>query len=211
MLKKTASGFFAGIMISIGGCVFLSCMGINKILAACLFSVALLCICFQGYSLFTGKIGFILSDHSREAVSTLLLGLLGNIIATLVFGIALGYATPVIKDVAVSICEAKLDQELPAAFIRACFCGMLMYQAVSIYKNHNKNLSGIFICIPVFILSGFEHSIANMFYFSAAGIFSIEVVIYILVVILGNTVGAILFDLPSVFKKTQEIASDDKH
>ena len=43
MLKKTVSGFFAGIMISIGGCVFLSCMGINKILAACLFSVALLC------------------------------------------------------------------------------------------------------------------------------------------------------------------------
>ena len=63
----------------------------------------------------------------------------------------------------------------------------------------------------MFILSGFEHSIANMFYFSAAGIFSIEVVIYILVVISGNTVGAILLDLPSVFKKTQETASDDKH
>ena len=211
MLKKTVSGFFAGIMISIGGSVFLSCMGMNKILAACLFSVALLCICMQGYSLYTGKIGFIVSDHSREAVSTLLLGLLGNIIATLVFGIALGYATPSIKYVAITICESKLDQELLAAFIRACFCGVLMYQAVSIFKNNNKNVIGILFCIPVFILSGFEHSIANMFYFSAAGIFSIDVVIYILVVIIGNSVGAILFDLPSVFKKTQETASDDKH
>ena len=199
MLRKTVSGIFAGIMISIGGSVFLSCMGINKILAACLFSVALLCICLQGYSLYTGKIGFIVSDHSREAVSTLLLGLLGNIIATLVFGIALGYATPSIKDAAVMICEAKLDQELPAAFIRACFCGVLMYQAVSIFKNHNKNIVGILFCIPVFILSGFEHSIANMFYFSTAGIFSLDVVIYIFVVIAGNSVGAILFDLPSVF------------
>ena len=199
MLRKTISGIFAGIMISIGGSVFLSCMGINKILAACLFSVALLCICLQGYSLYTGKIGFIVSDHSREAVSTLLLGLLGNIIATLVFGIALGYATPSIKDAAVMICEAKLDQELPAAFIRACFCGVLMYQAVSIFKNHNKNIVGILFCIPVFILSGFEHSIANMFYFSTAGIFSLDVVIYIFVVIAGNSVGAILFDLPSVF------------
>ena len=211
MLRKTVSGIFAGIMISIGGSVFLSCMGINKILAACLFSVALLCICLQGYSLYTGKIGFIVSDHSREAVSTLLLGLLGNVIATLVFGIALSYATPSIKDAAVMICEAKLDQELPAAFIRACFCGVLMYQAVSIFKNHNKNIVGILFCIPVFILSGFEHSIANMFYFSAAGIFSLDVVIYIFVVIAGNSVGAILFDLPSVFKKTQEKASDDKH
>ena len=211
MLRKTVSGIFAGIMISIGGSVFLSCMGINMILAACLFSVALLCICLQGYSLYTGKIGFIVSDHSREAVSTLLLGLLGNVIATLVFGIALSYATPSIKDAAVMICEAKLDQELPAAFIRACFCGVLMYQAVSIFKNHNKNIVGILFCIPVFILSGFEHSIANMFYFSAAGIFSIDVVIYILVVIIGNSVGAILFDLPSVFKKAQETASDDKH
>jgi nitrite transporter NirC len=211
MLRKTVSGIFAGIMISIGGSVFLSCMGINKILAACLFSVALLCICLQGYSLYTGKIGFIVSDHSREAVSTLLLGLLGNVIATLVFGIALGYATPSIKDAAVMICEAKLDQELPAAFIRACFCGVLMYQAVSIFKNHNKNIVGILFCIPVFILSGFEHSIANMFYFSAAGIFSLDVVIYIFVVIAGNSMGAILFDLPSVFKKTQEKASDDKH
>jgi hypothetical protein len=50
-----------------------------------------------------------------------------------------------------------------------------------------------------------------MFYFSAAGIFSLDVVIYIFVVIAGNSMGAILFDLPSVFKKTQEKASDDKH
>ena len=211
MLKKIASGIMAGTMISIGGSVFLSLADSNKIIGAILFSVALLCICMQGYSLYTGKIGFIVSDHSDEAVSTLLLGLLGNIIATLVFGIALGYAIPSIKDVSTVICNAKLDQDLLAAFIRAFFCGILMYQAVSIFKNHNKNVLGILFCIPVFILSGFEHSIANMFYFSAAGIFSLDVVIYIFVVIAGNSVGAILFDLPSVFKKTQEKASDDKH
>ena len=210
MLRKTVSGIFAGTMISIGGCVFLSCMGMNKILAACLFSVALLCICMQGYSLYTGKIGFILSDYSGDAVSTLLLGLLGNTIATLLFGIALSYAIPSLKDAALSICEAKLEQELLSTFIRSSFCGMLMYQAVSIFKNQGKNVIGILFCIPVFILSGFEHSIANMFYFAAAGIFSVDMIIYILVVILGNSAGAIFFDLPSFFKKTQEITSDDK-
>ena len=201
MLKKTVSGIFAGIMISIGGSVFLSCMGMNKILAACLFSVALLCICMQGYSLYTGKIGFIVSDHSREAVSTLLLGLLGNIIATLVFGIALGYATPSIKYVAITICESKLDQELLAAFIRACFCGVLMYQAVSIFKNNNKNVIGILFCIPVFILSGFEHSIADMFYFSLAGsIFRPQSLLFLLLVVLGNSAGGLFIPLLSLLK-----------
>ena len=200
----------AGTMISIGGSVFLSLADSNKIIGAILFSVALLCICMQGYSLYTGKIGFVLTDRSKEAMGVLWLGLIGNIIATVLFGLALGYALPNIVDTASTICNAKLDQQLLQAFIRATFCGILMYQAVSIFKNHNKNTLGIFFCIPVFILSGFEHSIANIFYFSAAGIFSIDVVIYILVVIIGNSVGAILFDLPSVFKKTQEIASDEK-
>ena len=192
----------AGTMISIGGSVFLSLAGTNKIVGAILFSVALLCICLQGYSLYTGKIGFILSDHSKEAMSVLWLGLAGNIIATVLFGIALGYALPNIVNTASDICVSKLEQQWLETLIRSVFCGMLMYQAVSIYKNHEKNLFGIFFCIPVFILSGFEHSIANMFYFAAARCFSLQVVIYILIVILGNSVGGMFFELLSLpFKK----------
>ena len=57
-------------------------------------------------------------------------------------------------------------------------------------------------CIPVFILSGFEHSIANMFYFAAAGSLSLNVILYILTVILGNSVGGIFFELLTLpFKK----------
>ena len=202
MLKKITSGIMAGTMISIGGSVFLSLAGTNKIAGAILFSVALLCICMQGYSLYTGKIGFILSDHSKEAMSVLWLGLVGNIIATVLFGLALGYALPNIVYTASAICSAKLEQEWAQTLIRSVFCGMLMYQAVSIYKNHEKNLFGILFCIPVFILSGFEHSIANMFYFAAARCFSLEVVIYILIVILGNSVGGVFFELLSLpFKK----------
>ena len=202
MLKKIASGIMAGTMISIGGSVFLSLAETNKIAGAILFSVALLCICMQGYSLYTGKIGFVLSDHSKEAMSVLWLGLMGNIIATVLFGITLGYALPNIVDTASAICVSKLEQEWMQTLIRSVFCGMLMYQAVSIYKNHEKNLFGIFFCIPVFILCGFEHSIANIFYFSAARCFSPQVVIYILIVILGNSLGGIFFELLSLpFKK----------
>lgn len=193
MLRKIFDGVSAGILIAIGGSVYLSCE--NKYVGAVLFSVALLCICINGYSLFTGKVGFIPNDHSKDAFSTLLLGLLGNFIATAIFGYALRYAIPAIGTTALSSCLFKLENEvLPQAFIRALMCGILMYLAVFIYKE-KKTVTGIIFCIPVFILSGFEHSIADMFYFAASGIVSLRAFIFLIVVTLGNSVGGMLLPL----------------
>jgi len=69
-----------------------------------------------------------------------------------------------------------------------------MYLAVSIYKE-NKTIVGILFCVPAFILSGFEHSIANMFYFAAANMISADVVIYIIIVLAGNAVGGMLMPI----------------
>jgi len=191
-LKRIIEGILAGIMISIGGTVFLSCE--SRYIGAFFFSVALLCICLKGYSLFTGKVGYIPESHTGADLATLFLGLLGNLIATVVFGIALSYAIPAINSVAVNICNAKLGQKALQTFIRAVFCGILMYLAVSIYKE-NKTIVGILFCVPAFILSGFEHSIANMFYFAAANMISADVVIYIIIVLAGNAVGGMLMPI----------------
>lgn len=186
MLKKFISGVCAGLMIAIGGTVFLSCD--NKYVGAALFSVALFCICTKGYSLFTGKIGFIPESHTKEDLSVLFLGLLGNAVSTVLLGLAVSYALPAAGTAATAICEAKLSQEALQTFIRAFFCGVLMYLAVSIYREKNSVL-GIFLCIPTFILSGFEHSIANMFYFGVSGVLNLESALYILIVLLGNAAG----------------------
>ena len=90
MLNKIASGVCAGILISIGGSVFLSCE--NKVIGALLFTVALLCICYKGYSLFTGKVGYLPEKADKEAFSVLLLGLLGNAIGTVCCGFLLRVA-----------------------------------------------------------------------------------------------------------------------
>ena len=186
MLKKFISGVCAGLMIAIGGTVFLSCD--NKYVGAALFSVALFCICTKGYSLFTGKIGFIPESHTKEDLSVLFLGLLGNAVSTVLLGLAVSYALPAAGAAAAAICEARLSQEALQTFIRAFFCGVLMYLAVSIYREKNSAL-GIFLCIPTFILSGFEHSIANMFYFGVSGVLNLESALYILIVLLGNAAG----------------------
>lgn len=192
MLARFIGGISAGILIAIGGSVYLSCD--NKYVGAVLFAVALLCICYKGYSLFTGKVGLIVQAHSKKEWSVLLLGLLGNAVATLLLGLAISYAIPALGNKAVTICNAKLEQEIVQALIRSAFCGMLMYLAVTVYREKNS-IAGIIFCVPVFILSGFEHSVANMFYFGVARIFTLEMALYILLIICGNAVGAILLAL----------------
>ena len=189
MISRVLSGIAAGILISIGGTVYLSCD--SKYVGAVLFCVALLCICYKGYSLFTGKVGYIPEKHGKEEISVLLLGLFGNAVATVICGAAVRYILPAAGAVAETICNAKLAQTVPQSFIRGLFCGILMYLAVSIYRDKNT-VAGILFCIPVFILSGFEHSIADIFYFAASGIVSLKAFGFIWMIILGNAAGGML-------------------
>ncbi len=204
MLKKIASGINAGLCICMGGAVFLACE--NKVVGAVLFSVALLCICFKGYSLYTGKIGYIPEKHDKEAFSVLLLGLLGNAIGVTAGGMAIGHNMTALRDKATAICTAKLDQIPLETLVRAMGCGILMYLAVSIFRDNDKNPIAIMFCIPVFILSGFEHSIADFFYFACSSIRSLEAFFYIWLVILGNTIGSILLPCLSMIGKEKENA-----
>ncbi|MBR3961908.1 MAG: formate/nitrite transporter family protein [Oscillospiraceae bacterium] len=198
MLKLVIDGIKAGIMIAIGGSVFLACE--NRYIGAILFSVALLCICLKGYSLFTGKVGYLPENHSKEAVKILLCGLLVNIVSTILLGFAVSFANPALGEAAKVICEAKLSQEALQTFVRAFFCGVLMYMAVSTFREKGT-LAGIFFCVPVFILSGFEHSIANMFYFGASGIINMDSIIYLAVVIAGNSVGGMAMPILNILGK----------
>ena len=176
MLKKIVSGISSGILISLGGAVFLACD--NKYVGAALFCVALVCICIKGYSLYTGKIGFIPEKHGKEEFSVLLLGLLGNVIGTVICGYLIRFGLPALGETAEKICTLKLEQTFVSTLIRGFFCGVLMYLAVSIYRD-KKTVVGILFCIPVFILAGFEHSVADMFYFAASGIVSLKAFAFI--------------------------------
>ncbi|MBQ8254728.1 MAG: formate/nitrite transporter family protein [Clostridia bacterium] len=197
MLKGTIDGILAGIMIGIGGTVLLSVGG--GIPGACFFTIALLIICYRGYSLYTGKIGFMAYNHKGSDFVTLLTGLFGNVIGTLLSGLSVSYALSDRAKLAKTMCEAKLDDDLLGVFIKAIFCGILMYLAVAVFKE-NKSPLAIFFCVPVFILSGFEHSIADMFYFFTARIFSLEMLLFLIIVILGNTVGGLLFPTLTLLK-----------
>lgn len=192
MLKTFRESLCAGILITIGGTAFLSCE--NKTVGAVLFSVALLCICYKSYYLFTRKIGYIVEQHTKQDFLNLDVGLFGNLAATFFLGMLLRTVLPNIGEKAAEMCSAKLAQFPLYTFIRGFFCGILMYLAVSIYKEKNSVL-GILFCVPVFILCGFEHSIADMFYLGASGIFSVKIILFTALVVAGNTFGAIVLPL----------------
>lgn len=202
MLKTIGGGLCAGVLISIGGTVFLSCD--NKYVGAVLFSVALVCICLKGYYLFTGKIGYITESHKKSDVLNLITGLFGNALACILCALLIRIAIPAVSVSAEVLCRCKLEnQTVIATFIRAVFCGVLMYLAVSIFRDAKTSI-GILFCVPVFILSGFEHSIADIFYFSVSSEFFSRSVLFIITVIFGNSVGGVLLPLISLLGNHKE-------
>lgn len=189
MRKAICNSIAAGIFIGIGGSVFLAIE--NKIAGAVFFTVALLCICQLDLMLYTGKIGFLAFDHSGTEIRNTAVCLAGNCVGTGIAGMAIRYCRPQVIARAVTMMEDKLAVSFGRIFFTALFCGILMYAAVRIYRER-QSLSGILFCVPVFILAGFEHSIADMFYAWTALTGGGRTVVMLAVVVLGNTVGGLL-------------------
>ena len=109
MLKRDLTdGVFAGMMVSFGGAALLSCS--DRYAGALLFCIALLAICWFGFNLYTGKVGFLIADHSREMVIKVFSGLAGNFIGTLLFGVIIGAAVPALRESAANACSAKIGR-----------------------------------------------------------------------------------------------------
>lgn len=196
-MKHLIKSIMAGIMIGIGATAFLSLE--NKVAGSILFTIGLFIILTKELNLFTGKIGYIL-DNSLEYTKEVLLTLVGNFIGTFLVGSILKYTriASVVSKEAQKICEIKLADNLISIFILSTFCGILMYLAVNGYKVAKDNFAkyaGVFLAISVFIVCGFEHCIANMYYFTIANMWSVNTIVYLIIMILGNSFGGIIFPL----------------
>ena len=193
-------GILAGIMIAIGGTIYLSCT--NKIVGAFLFAIGLFLIVTRGFNLYTGKVGYIV-DKKPKYLIEVITTLIGNFIGTFIIGFLLRFTRIYIalNKKAIELCEIKLGDNILSILLLSVFCGILMYLAVDGYKKVEDSLGkylGVFLGVAVFILCGFEHSIANMYYFSVASIWSLKVAGYLLIMILGNAVGGIF--IPAMYK-----------
>lgn len=187
----------AGIMIGIGGTIYLSLD--NKIVGSILFAIGLFIIVVYSFNLYTGKMGYLINNFNKKYIRELIITLIGNFIGTFFVGFVLRYTRiyTSISDKAKGLVDIKLNDTLISILILSFFCGILMYLAVNTYKevkDIGKYLA-VFLGVIVFILCGFEHCIANMYYFSVSSTWSLNTLLYLLVMILGNSLGGILIPL----------------
>ena len=180
--RSFVRAILAGMMISIGCCVYLGCD--VKWVGAVLFAIGLMTVVAFKLDLYTGKVGYIV-ENPPSYLWYMPVIIVGNFVGCLIAGLMM----PI--DAASALVANKLDLEWYSVLFRGVFCGMLMFIAVDFYKQRNSFLALVF-CVPVFILAGFEHSIADMFYFCSAGVYSMEALVFIVIVIIGNGIGGML-------------------
>ena len=191
-LKIFLSAVLAGMTIGIGGTVYLSVD--NSLAGALLFTVGLYAICTQGLHLFTGKAGYIV-EHGAAYLFTLLIIWLGNLVGTGLVAIAVRSSRIcAIASKAGAIAAIRMNDGMPSLFLLAILCGLLMYTAVEGYRKTQNPLI-LFCCVAAFILCGFEHCIADMYYFSAAAAWNARSAARILVITSGNLLGCALLPL----------------
>jgi len=204
-IKENAfiKAIMAGVYVGIAGLVYLSLD--NHIIGAFLFSFGLLVVVTRGYYLYTGKIGYAL-PYNKGYLMVLLKTLLGNMIGIAV--VAFLFRMTGISSVVTAghdLFIVKLGHEWYETLALAIFCGMMMYIAVDSFKNVKYDLAKVLILIfavMIFILSKFEHSIANMLYFFLSDIYTLKALLYIVLMIAGNAIGAIALNLLETKLKT---------
>ena len=102
-----------------------------------------------------------------------------------------------------SVVAPKLADSSMSVFVLAVGCGAMMFLAVDSYR---RSQSWLFVILPIviFILSGFEHSIANMFYLSLADAWDWDALRITLLAIAGNAVGSWLVNSRNFTLGTKE-------
>lgn len=190
--KLLPKSILAGFAIGIGGTLYLSVE--SKVVGALLFTVGLYIICLHGLLLYTGKVGY-LPEQSPEYLLDLLMIWIGNFLGTGLAALAVSCSRIAsIAEKAAAMCLVKQEDGLGSLFLLGVFCGFLMYAGVDGYKKSNQPLI-LFACVSAFILCGFEHCVADMFYFSVAGMWNLKSVLCMIFITAGNSIGGMLVPL----------------
>lgn len=196
LLKDFCSAVLAGIAISCGCIVFL--LVENKIVGSILFAIGLLTILAFKLNLFTGKAPYICQNKLKYCgfVGTVWLG---NFTGTALSALLVRWTRiyEIISSKCITMAELKASDSLISLFILSIFCGILMYIAVDTFntQSQEKNCSATLLtvlCVSVFILSNFEHSIADMFYFMLALPLS-QWILPLIIITFGNMLGGNIF------------------
>lgn len=201
-MKKYLSIFMSAVLsgwcITIGAAAYLSLVSTQKIVGAFLFGLGLFVIIHFQLHLYTGRVGTLL-DHRPKYILELIVCVAGNIIGVLILAGLLRVTR--IGDTlcleAMKIVEAKQEDSWYSIFLLSVMCGIMIYLATAGHKRCEYALGKALFCflaIAVFIVCGFEHCVAGAAYYTFAGYFDLRSLLYLLLMVIGNGLGAVILD-----------------
>lgn len=190
-IRMILLGIFAGMFIACGASASSVAMhnianvGLARLVAGAIFPVGLMMIVFVGGELFTGDCLMIMGCmHGKisawRMIKVLIVVFLSNFIGAVLVAVLVNssgqfhYSSDLMGAFTVKVAVGKLNMSFGAAFASAIMCNIFVCLAV-LMATAAKDISGkvwaIFFPIMAFVVSGYEHCVANMYYVPA-GIFA---------------------------------------
>ena len=154
------SAFMAGICIGIAGFGFLAIKDSNYIAGCCIFAFALIAVVNYKLALYTGTAGFI----RKNEVGYLGLVLLGNIIGCATLSTLTRLSAMPVQDTAQALLQSRLNLGIINGGLLSIACGFIMTTAVTFARKNN--MLPLLFGVPLFIICGFPHCIADAFFYS---------------------------------------------
>ena len=184
MKEFTRLAIFAGMLVGVGGLVYLRAGGI---IGAVLFAFGLASVILCKAQLITGKAGFLPWKEHLRLVPMILLNAIGcAITALLLFYIGNDQVASNLQ----TILAARTT--MPWHGILFCSMGTGLIMSIAVYGAQRGNLLPLLFGVPVFILCGLPHCVADAFYYAAgiyAGLGSWSMLLPWIMAILGNYIG----------------------
>lgn len=190
-IKMLLLGILAGMFIALAGVgatiapVSTVSASLAKLIGAAVFPAGLAMVLIAGSELFTGNCLIIISVLEKEAkfiamLKNWLFVYIGNFIGSVlvaaltVYGGTFSLFNDAAAAAVIKTAVAKVGMSFSDAMLRGILCNFLVCIAVWMTfaaKDIVGKVAGLYLPIMLFVLCGFEHSIANMFYVPA-GLFA---------------------------------------
>ena len=224
LFKLMLLGIFGGAFIALGGAgniissstLVKTDPGLAKFLGAAVFPVGLILVVTLGAELFTSNCLLSLAYVNKKIT---LIQVIRNLVIVYLFNYVGSFIVAYITVKGGSfnadslaylqnIATHKVDASAYALFIKGILCNVLVCGAViQSYTSRDTigKLVGAWLPIMLFVLIGYDHSIANMFYLTATklvnpSLFGISSILYnLFYVTIGNILGGLAIGLPLYF------------
>lgn len=179
MTLANRQSLMAGLMIGLGACGYLALGGLA---GAVIFAFGLVGVVLSGMLLYTGKAGVMTDIPALSRIW------FWNVVGCVALGLVVVSIGGDMASRAQTVVAGRLAQGPWRSLLRAAGCGLIIDLSVWLYRS-TRSIVPVLFGVPLFIVCGFYHSIADVVYLVAAWKWNGAILWYYPVIVIGNYMG----------------------